>query len=267
MARLSRALFLVAVSMLFLAACFGSKSGKTLRLTTTTSVQDSGLLAELLPAFEKSSGYKVEVRAVGSGKALSLLRTGEADVAITHAPEEEQRAVSAGQAARRTPFMHNAFVIVGPKDDAGLVAGASDVREVFRKIAASGRKFVSRADGSGTHQREQALWKAAGVAATSSFLIEAKAGMAEALKTASKEDAFALADRATFLAHRGDLDLAIVFQGDDELRNVYAVMEPPGAEQPGARALAEFVRGAEGRGIIGAFGIKKLGEPLFSPED
>jgi tungstate transport system substrate-binding protein len=207
------------------------------------------------------------VRAVGSGKALELLRAGEVDVAVTHAPDDEQRAISAGQAARRTPFMHNQFVIVGPKDSAGLVAGASDVREVFRRLAASGRKFISRADGSGTHLRERALWKAADVAPSSSFLVEAKTGMAETLTIASKEEAFALTDRATFLAHRGDLDLAIVFQGDDELRNVYSVLEPPGPEQPGARALRDFVRSAEGRSIVGAFGVKTFGEPLFSPED
>jgi tungstate transport system substrate-binding protein len=266
-AKLSRALLLAAASMLVLVACFGGKSGKTLRLATTTSVQDSGLLAELVPAFEKRSGHKVEVRAVGSGKALELLRAGEADVAITHAPDDEQRAISAGHAARRTPFMRSDFVIVGPKDTAATVAGASDFRDVLRKIAASGRKFISRGDGSGTHLREQALWKAAGIAPSSSLLVEAKAGMAETLKRASEEDAFALTDRATFIAHRGDFDLAIVFQGDDELRNVYSVMEPPGAEQAGARALTEFVRSAEGRATLGAFGVKAFGEPLFSLED
>jgi tungstate transport system substrate-binding protein len=264
--RLTRILLLAAAALL-LVACFGDKSGKTLRLSTTTSVQDSGLLAELLPAFEKRSGHRVEVRAVGSGKALELLGAGETDVAITHAPEDEQRAVSAGRASRRTPFMQSGFVIVGPKDGASIVAGASDVRDALRKIAASGRAFVSRGDGSGTHLREQALWKAAAISASSAFIVQAKAGMAETLKAASKEDAFALSDRATFLAHRDDLDLAIVFQGDDELRNVYAVIEPAGAEQAGARALAEFVRSAEGRAIIGAFGVKSFGEPLFSLED
>lgn len=264
--RLTRLVLLAAVAAVVV-ACFGSKSDKKLRLATTTSVQDSGLLTELLPAFEKHRGYSVEVRAVGSGKALELLRAGEVDAAVTHAPEDEQRAISAGQASRRTPFMHNGFVIVGPKEEAGLVAGASDIREVLRKIAASGRKFISRGDGSGTHLREQALWKASGVTPSSSFLIEAKAGMAETLKAASKDEAFALSDRATFLAHREDLDLAIVFQGDDELRNVYSVIERAGGEHAGARALTEFVRSAEGRAIVGAFGVKTFGEPLFSVED
>jgi tungstate transport system substrate-binding protein len=252
------------------AACFGGAKRKTLRLATTTSVQDSGLLADLLPAFERRGGYHVEVSAVGSGKALELLREGRADVAVTHAPESEQAAVAAGAVGRRTPFMHNDFVIVGPKDQAAVVAGASDFREVLRKIAASGRKFASRGDGSGTHQREQALWKAAGIE-TSGFLLAASAGMGKTLELASREGAFALSDRSTFFARRGDLDLAIVFQGDDELRNVYSVIEAAagrdGVDAGGARSLAEFVRSPEGRAVIGVFGVKTLGEPLFTPEE
>jgi tungstate transport system substrate-binding protein len=242
--------------------------GRPLRLATTTSVQDSGLLAELLPAFEKKAGYKVEVRAVGSGKALAMLSAGEADVAITHAPEEEQKAVSAGGASRRVPFMHNELVIVGPRDQADLVAGAGDFREVLRKIAGSGKKFVSRGDGSGTHLREQALWKAAGVASDAGQIVVAKAGMAETLKLASKEGAFALTDRSTFLVLRDDLDLGIVFQGDDELRNVYSVVEPSEkADRTGARALTDFMRSVEGRAIIGRFGIERTKESLFTPEE
>jgi tungstate transport system substrate-binding protein len=258
------------VLLLCVSACFGSKKGKTLRLATTTSVHDSGLLTALLPAFEERSGYRVEVNAVGSGKALELLRSGSADAAITHAPDEEQQAVTAGQAARRTPFMHNELVLVGPKDHASLVAGSSDFREAMRKIAASGRKFISRGDGSGTNKREQALWKAANIAIDSSFIVAAKAGMGETLEKASEDEAFALTDRGTFIAKRGDLDLAIVFQGDDELRNIYAIVEPTkqgDVNADGARALAEFLRSPEGRALIGRFGVEKLGEPLFTPHE
>lgn len=255
-----------------LASCFGDKGGKTLRLATTTSLQDSGLLSELLPVFEKRTGYRVEVKAVGSGKALAMLRGGEADVAITHAPEEEQRAIAAGEAGRRVVFMHNDFVIVGPEAAANLVAGAGDFREVLKKIAGSGRKFISRADGSGTHLREQALWKAAGVAADSDFIVRAQAGMGDTLKLASSKEAFALADRSTYVRNRDDLDLAIVFQGDDELRNHYAVIEPAerssSSEQRNkARALADFVRSPDGRALIGRFGVETAKEPLFTPEE
>lgn len=271
--RYARRIFLLvtAAFVVLLAGCgSSSSSGKSLRLATTTSVVDSGLLLVLLPAFEKQSGYAVTVSSVGSGKALYQIHEDGADVAITHAPELELEAIRKGAALRRTPFMHNDFVIVGPKSEVGRVAGAGDFRAVLEAIAASGKKFVSRGDESGTHTREKALWKQAGLDPAASFIIPAKAGMAETLKRAADEGAFALADKGTFLAQRKDLDLAIVFQGDDELRNVYSVIEPPGgarANAEGARALAAFVRSPEGRAVIGAFGVEKLGEPLFTPED
>jgi tungstate transport system substrate-binding protein len=243
--------------------------GRALRLATTTSLKDAGLLDELLPAFEKKTGYRVEVSALGSGKALRALRDGAADIAITHAPTEEQAALTAGDIGRRTPFMHNEFVIVGPADQISVVAGAGNVGEALSRIASSGRKFVSRGDDSGTHQRELALWKAAAIAATSSFVVQANAGMGETLDRASDEGAFTLCDRSTFLAKQKDVKLAIVFQGDESLRNTYAVIEPKAGAQvnaEGARALADFLLSPEGRAIIGAFGVKASGEPLFTPE-
>jgi tungstate transport system substrate-binding protein len=245
--------------------------GRALRMATTTSVKDSGLLDELLPAFEKKTGYRVEVSAVGSGKALHLLRDGAADVAITHALAEEQSASAAGEIGPRTPFMHNEFVLVGPRDQVAVVAGAGDIREALSRLAGSGQKFISRGDESGTHQREVALWKAARIAADSSFIVRAGAGMGATLERASSEGAFTLADRATFLTRQKDLKLAIVFQGDEALRNTYAVIEPKAgsggrANAEGAHALAEFLVSPEGRAIIGAFGVKSSGEPLFTPE-
>jgi len=256
---------------LALASCGRSEpaGGRKLRVATTTSLEDSGLLGELLPAFEKKTGYQLDVRAVGSGKALQLLRDGAADVAITHAAAEEQAAVAAGGIGARTPFMHNEFVVVGPRDQVGVVAGAGDVREALRRVAASGRKFVSRGDGSGTHQREAALWKAAGISATSGFVVRANAGMGATLARASEDGAFTLADRSTFLAKQKSLELAIVFHGDAALRNTYAVLEPKAGSASnarGAHALTEYLTSTEGRALIGAFGVKVLGEPLFTPE-
>ncbi len=253
-----------------LGSCFGDNSGEPLRLATTTSVQDSGLLSVLLAAFEGKSGYRVDVSAVGSGKALARLAKGEADVAITHAPAAEHEAVATGRAARRTAVMHNAFVIAGPGDMLARVAGAGDYRTVLESIATSGAKFVSRGDRSGTHLREQALWHSAGLEADADFIIVAQAGMGDTLRRASEEEAFTLTDRATFMNLHDDLDLVIVFQGDEELRNVYSVLEPgpeaSGADVDGARALADFLRSAEGRALIGSFGVERLGQPLFTPE-
>ncbi|MDI3287036.1 substrate-binding domain-containing protein [Polyangium sp. 15x6] len=243
--------------------------GRALGLATTTSLKDTGLVDELLPAFEAKTGYRVEVNALGSGKALRALRDGATDVAITHAPAEEQAAVAAGEVGRRSPFMHNEFVIVGPADQVGVVAGAGDVQEALRRIASSGRTFLSRGDDSGTNQREMALWKAAGIGANSTFIVRANAGMGETLERASDEGAFTLSDRATFVAKQKDLELSIVFQGDAALRNTYSVIEPKagaGANAEGARAFAEFLLSPEGRALIGAFGVKASGEPLFTPE-
>lgn len=243
--------------------------GRALRLATTTSLKDAGLLDELLPAFEAKSGYRVEVSAVGSGKALRALRDGSADVAITHAPADEQAALAAGEVGRRSPVMHNEFVLVGPADQIGVVAGAGNVREALSKIASSGKKFMSRGDDSGTNQREKALWKAAGIEASGSFLVQANAGMGETLERASEEGAFTLCDRSTFLAKQKDLKLAIVFQGDEALRNTYSVIEPKAdakVNAEGAHALADYLLSPEGRAVIGAFGVKASGEPLFTPE-
>lgn len=246
--------------------------GRAVRMATTTSVKDSGLLDELLPAFEKKTGYRVEVSAVGSGKALQRLREGAADVALTHAPAEEQAAVASGEVGRRTPFMHNEFVLVGPQDQVTVVAGARDIREALRQIASSTRKFISRGDSSGTHQRELVLFQAAGISAESSFIERANAGMGPTLERASEEGAFTLADRATFITKQKSLKLAIVYQGDEALRNTYATVEPKpsagaGVNLQAARALAEYVVSSEGRALIGAFGVKALGEPLFTPGD
>jgi tungstate transport system substrate-binding protein len=153
-----------------------------------------------------------------------------------------------------------------------VVAGAGDASAAMRAIAASGRKFISRGDDSGTNQRELALWKAAGIAADSSFIVRAGKGMGETLARASEDGAFTLSDRATFLAKHKDVKLAILFQGDSALRNTYSVIEPAKASgdgrvnSDGARALTDFVRSPEGRALIGAFGVKALGEPLFTPE-
>ena len=245
-----------------------SHGGKPLRLATTTSVVDSGLLARLLPPFEAESGYLVDVSAVGSGRALELLAQGAADVVISHAPAAEAAALASGAATRRTPFMHNAFVVVGPKDGLATVAGAGDIREALVRIAGSGRRFFSRGDGSGTDQREKALWRLAGVSRDSSFVIATHAGMGHTLEQAAKAGGFALTDRSTYLAKKQDLDLVIVFQGDDKLANHYSVVEPASAhaDRAGARRLAEYLGSPAARVIIGSFGVESVGEPLFSPE-
>jgi tungstate transport system substrate-binding protein len=166
--------------------------------------------------------------------------------------------------------MRNEFVLAGPVEGAGVIAGQSDIVGALRAIAGSGRPFVSRGDDSGTHQREQQLWAAAGVPADSAFIIVAGAGMADTLDRAARERAFTLSDRATYLTRRGAGELVIVFQGGAELDNVYSALEPAAATQvdaPGARAWVEFLRSEPGRSLIGGFGVQVYGEPLFTPVD
>jgi tungstate transport system substrate-binding protein len=247
----------------------GPLGGRQLRLATTTSVADSGLLAVLAPAFEKRSGYRLEVQSTGSGKAIELLRDGAVDVAITHAPEDEARALAAREIGTRTVFMENEFVVVGPKDKIAVVAGATSAADAMKRIAASGSAFISRGDASGTSELEQRLWRSAGIAANESFIVSAHAGMGATLARASKQGAFTISDRSTFLAHRKDLDLVIVFQGDPVLRNHYAVLAPEPHRKvngDGARALSLFVRSEAGRAVIGSYGVERFGESLFTPE-
>jgi tungstate transport system substrate-binding protein len=261
---------LVLLVGVLLACGGGSERGRPLRLATTTSLHDSGLLGVLVTTFTREHDRTVEVSAVGSGRAIDLLRTGQADVALTHSPVEEAQALASGRIGARTPVMRDAYVLVGPAEYAGIVAGTTDIRGALRAVAGSGRRFVSRDDGSGTHRRELQLWAAAGIPAGSAFFIPFDGGMAEALELAAREHAFTLSDRATFLARRRDLGLAILFQGGDDLDNVYAVLEPApqvGADAAGARAFAEFLRSPTGRSLIGGFGVDTLGEPLFTPVD
>jgi tungstate transport system substrate-binding protein len=263
--------FLALVVTLLALSCGRAEpaGGRLLHLATTASVKDSGLFDVLAPAFEKKTGYHLDIRAVGSVKALTLVQDGVVDVAISHAPEDEEAAFAAKIIARRTPFMHNEFVIAGPRDQAAVLAGAGTAIAALRAIAASGRKFASRADDSGTHRRERLLWKSAGLDPMGAFILHTKTSMAATLALASDEGAFVLCDRATFLANQKETRLVIVFQGDAALRNTYSVIEPNGApgNLAGAHELAQYVVSPEGRAVIGAFGIDTLGQPLFTPGD
>ena len=240
-------------------------------LATTTSTQDSGLLDSLLPVFRGWSGIEVKVIAVGSGAALAMARTGDADAVLVHAPEAERHYVESGDLVEGRRIMHNDFLIVGPADDPAGAGGAGDLATAMRRIAAAG-PFISRGDGSGTEKKELELWKAAGVAPAKVHRREETGqGMGATLLVASERRGYTLTDRGTYLALRERLDLIPLAEGDPKLRNVYHayVVNPSRhrkVKRAEARALVEFLASAPAQAMIGTFGQSRFGQPLFFPD-
>lgn len=242
-------------------------------LATTTSTRDAGLLDSLLPLFERQSGYTVKVIAVGSGQALAMGRRGDADVVLAHAPEAERLLVDSGFFVRRRLVMHNDFLLVGPAADPAGLRGMTDAVAAFRRIAERHATFVSRGDQSGTHQREQQLWKRAGVAqpAPGGWYIESGQGMGATLQLADEKDAYTLTDRATFLAWGDKLHLVPLAEGDSLFYNVYHVLElnPRNASRinlAGGAALAAFFVAPATQALIADFGKARFGRSLFVPD-
>jgi tungstate transport system substrate-binding protein len=246
-------------------ACGGERSSSTIVLATTTSIEDTGLLEQLLPAFQAAHpGMAVQATAVGTGQALELGRRGDADILIVHSPVEENRFVAEGHGIDRRPLMYNEFVLVGPPEDPADIAGLGDIGDAFRRIAEAGMNFVSRGDESGTHRRERSIWSAVAVTPTGPWYIEAGLGMADALRVASERRAYIFSDIATYLTNRNGIDLEIVSQGDPRLINQYSVLRISKARnERGALALAEWLTGAEAAIIIEGTASDPFGTPVF----
>jgi tungstate transport system substrate-binding protein len=245
---------------------------KNIILATTTSTQDSGLLDVLIPVFEKKTGYFVKTISVGSGQAMAMGQKGEADVLLVHSPDAEKKLVADGYGVNRRLVMHNDFIVVGPPIDPAKVKGMKDTVEVFKKIASTKSLFMSRGDNSGTHAKEKAIWKVAGVNyEREKWYQQTGLGMGQTLNVASEKRAYTLADRGTYLALKKRLGLDILAEGDAVLLNIYHVIEVNPAKFPkvnagGAKAFADFMVSKESQGIIKTFGIDKFGSPLFFPD-
>lgn len=241
-----------------------------LLLATTTSVYDTGLLTILRQGFEAESGHRVRAVAVGSGRALAMGRTGDADVLLVHDPVAEEAFMASGAGVRRRTVMHNHFLILGPAADEARVAAATSAADALRRMAAANAPFVSRGDRSGTHARELSLLRAAGVdPATWGRRRETGQGMAATLRVADELGAYVLSDVATWLALQRTLDLRPLVEGAPELVNVYSVIElPAGPDRqplPGARAFADYLLRPDVQEVIGAFGRDRFGRSLFVP--
>ena len=239
-----------------------------IRLSTTTSTENSGLLKVLLPAFEARTGYKVHVISVGTGKALELAKNGDVDVTLVHARKLEDRFVDEGWGIGRQDVMYNDFIVVGPSEDPAKLRGSKDVIAAFRRIASTGVKFISRGDNSGTDVMEKAYWQQAGVKPAGANYVSAGLGMGEVLNMAAEMKAYTLTDRATYGAYRARTGLAIIVEGDKRMFNPYGIIavnpaRHPKANYKGAKALIEWVTSPQGQSSIASF--KPAGEQLFFP--
>lgn len=256
------------LALLALAADPAAGAEKILRLATTTSTENSGLLKDLLPRFERDMGYKVHVISVGTGKALRMGRDGDIDVVLVHAPAAEQRFVADGHGVDRRDVMYNDFIVVGPAADPAGVRGERDAAAALRRIAERGAIFVSRGDDSGTHKKERDLWQAAGVKPSGKWYLETGQGMEQVLLMAGELGGYAVTDRGTWLAIRNKLPLQISSEGDTRLFNPYGIIAVNPARYPdtnyeGAKALIAWITSSSGQTSIADFKVN--GAPLFVP--
>ena len=256
------------VAALCLVTAVGAGAPQRLRLATTTSAENSGLLGSILPHFSAQTGLTVDVIAVGSGKALKLGENGDVDVLLTHVPVLEAAFVAKGYGVNRRELMYNDFVVIGPRDDPLALRDLADAAAVFGKIAAARATFISRGDESGTHQKEKEIWRRAAVQPAPPWYLSAGLGMGKVLMMADEKRAYTLSDRGTFLAYRRRGDLAIVYAGDPALYNPYSVMavnpaRHRGVNYLGAMRLIAWLTSPEGQKDIAALRID--GQPLFIP--
>ena len=236
-------------------------------MASTTSTEQSGLFAHLLPAFKAATGIDVKVVALGTGQALDMGRRGDADILFVHDQTAEEKMVADGFALKRLPVMYNDFVLIGPASDPAQTKG-QDIVSALLKIRDKGAPFVSRGDKSGTHAAELRFWKLTGGEAKGTGYRECGCGMGPALNIASSSGAYVLADRGTWLSFKNRADLTILVEGDKRLFNQYGVMAVNPAKHPHvkvglAQKFIDWVVSPAGQAHIAAY--KMGGEQLFFP--
>lgn len=252
----------------------------TLRLATTTSTADTGLLDAILPIFEKANNCKVDVVAVGTGQAIEIGRKGDADVLLVHARASEDKFVADGFARERLDVMYNDFILVGPKDDPAAVAGKPLAKDAFKAIMDKKSLFVSRGDKSGTNTKELSVWTSIGVTPTQdmTWYNAIGQGMGDALIFSNERKGYTLSDRGTYLAMRDKLPNLVIIVGgqsltenkDKDLLNPYGVMAVNPDKFPTvhfalATKFAAWIVSPEVQKTIGAYGVDEFGQPLFYP--
>ncbi len=275
-------ILLLAIVALVAASCSGDDASEpqVLRLATTTSTDDSGLLAAILPAFEDEYNARVDVVAVGTGQAIELGEAGDAGVILVHSRSREDAFVADGHGTERSDVMYNDFVVVGPVDDAAAIAGTPLAADGFAAIAGAEATFASRGDDSGTHSKEMVLWAETELAldANSSWYKSLGQGMGATLNYANETAAYTLTDRGTFLSQTENLPSLVVMVGgasiddnvDPALLNPYGVI-PVNPDKGGvnvdiANEFVVWITSVETQERIGVFGVDTFGQPLFYPD-
>ena len=256
------------------ATAIPSVNGSRVRVATTTSLYDTGLWTYLKPIFEEQYNMALDVTSQGSGAAINLSKTGDVDVLAVHSKADEIKFVADGYGVERIPFAYNYFVIVGPASDPAGISGMN-ASSAFKQIATyATTQFVSRGDNSGTHSKEKALWKLAGLnysdIQAASWYVSAGAGMGATLTMANEKGAYTLSDKGTFLSYADDLDLEIIVENSGDLLNVYSVIAVNQSKFSwiniaGANNLIEFMTSNETQQLIADYGIDTYGQSLFFP--
>jgi tungstate transport system substrate-binding protein len=262
---------LLAAVALLIGLSNSNAQDKYIVVASTTSTEQSGLFAHLLPAFERDSGIKVRVVAVGTGQALDIGRRGDADVVFLHDRAAEDKFMAEGEGVRRYPVMYNDFFLIGPKSDPAKVGGGKDILDALRKIEVAKAPFVSRGDRSGTHAAELRYWRDAGVEidkVKGPWYRDTGSGMGPALNTATAMNAYILADRGTWLAFANRGELAVLVEGDRKLFNQYGVMlvnpqKHPNVKRELGQQFVDWLISAKGQETIAAYRIN--GQQLFFP--
>jgi tungstate transport system substrate-binding protein len=247
-------------------------SNKIIRLATTTSTENSGLLHYLLPKFEKDTGYQVHVIAVGTGKALRMGKDGDVDIILVHALKAEKYFVDQGYGVKRYAVMYNDFVIIGSDKDPASIRSSSSSNQAFQSIASTNSLFISRGDDSGTHKKEKNIWKSANIdlqgKSQGKWYREIGQGMGKAIQISNELEAYTLTDRGTWLSYKDKVNLKLLYQGDKNLFNPYGIIaiNPKRYSDTninGANALIKWMISEKGQQLIGEYKID--GQVLFTP--
>ncbi len=262
-------MFRVAVALFLTLSFFTPVQAESLvRMATTTSTANSGLLDYLLPIFQEETGHRVHIIAVGTGKALRLGREGDVDIVLVHARKAEDEFVNSGFGIDRRDVMYNDFVLVGPASDPAGISKTSSIEDALSSISTGGHYFISRGDDSGTHKRELLLWDTIGGLPDNPNYRAVGQGMGKTLQVANEFDAYTITDRGTWLAFQNKLQIKLLFEGNPRLFNPYGIIpvnpdKYPDINHAGASALSESITSPKAQALIGEF--RMHGETLFIP--